>query len=723
MSDLRLDGPYYQHFLNSAEFPYSSEEQSCVQDSVTKLIEHETLGTKPGMLLGKIQSGKTKTFLAIMGLAFDNDYDVSVVLTKGTKALSKQTLERIQREFKPFCDKDDVLVFDIMQMPEVLSGWELKRKLIFIVKKQKDNLDRLLSMFSDRHKILSDKKVLIIDDEADYASVGYKRQEGELDTNLTATKLDSLRSTVERASFLQVTATPYSLYLQPENIEVGGVEFHPVKPAFTVLVPVNEAYIGSDYYFDRTDDIDSVADYLYIPLEQKELETLRKKDGRRLKLDELLTTNAIDGLRSAFCNFIVGGAIRQLQDKQSGSGSRKFSFLVHTEIAKAAHGWQKEVVDELKARLLKESKTSSQVFMDLIARSYNEMKPSVEMAGYYLPTLSDVAIRVQDAMEDEELLITSVNSDSQVEALLDESGQLKLRTPLNIFIGGQILDRGVTIGNLIGFYYGRRPNKFQQDTVLQHSRMYGYRPKEDLAVTRFYTEPSIYNAMKRMHESDVALREEIEKNPNQKVIFIQGTTSGEVMPCSPNKILLSATTTLKPYKRIIPVGFQTDYKSYTRPVTEKIDKILDDVHRDGAGPNPFKIKIDTAHQILHEIEKVIKMESEEGYSFDWSGMHSAIDYLAGKSPNPAEIWCLWLTNRNNNRFAGVGSHTVYVATPDTATTEGKTAREYAKDTPMLMLFRQNGEEEKGWMGAPFYWPLLVAPGNTRIAIYANETTE
>ena len=38
----------------------------------------------------------------------------------------------------------------------------------------------------------------------------------------------------------------------------------------------------------------------------------------------------------------------------------------------------------------------------------------------------------------------------------------KLRTPLNIFIGGQVLDRGVTLANLIGFYYGRRPNKFNR---------------------------------------------------------------------------------------------------------------------------------------------------------------------------------------------------------------------------------------------------------------------
>ncbi len=724
MAELFLDGNYYQHFLESAEFEYTADEQVCVKNTVEKLIKHKTMGTKPGMLLGKIQSGKTKTFLAAMGLAFDNEYEIAVVFTKGTKALSKQTQERIQREFKPFVDSDEVLIFDIMQMPQALSGWELKRKLIFIVKKQKDNLERLLNLFSEKHKELSNKKALIIDDEADYASIGYKRQEGELDANLTALKLDDLRKLVKDASFLQVTATPYSLYLQPENIGIRGIEFEPVRPAFTELVPVNDAYIGSDYYFDDTDDVDSVSDYLYVPLAHSELVVLKKRDGRRLKLEDVLVSEAITGLRAAFCNFIVGGAIRQLQARYLNEAGRKFSFLVHTEVAKRAHDWQEEIVTCLSDKLLVEAKKDSDTFRHLIEVAYEELKPGIELEEFHLPSLDDVVERTREALVDGELLISSVNSDSQVEALLDESGQLKLRTPLNIFIGGQILDRGVTIGNLIGFYYGRRPNRFQQDTVLQHSRMYGYRPKEDLAVTRFYTEPSIYNAMRRMHESDVALREEIAKNPNQKVIFIQASEGGAIVPCSPNKLLLSETTTLKPYKRILPVGFQTDYKSYTKPITERIDKLLVETQPTGASPEPFKISKALAHQVLREAEKAILMEEKEGYYFDWGGMHAAIDYLAGNSPNPDEIWCLWLTDRNNARLAGIGSHTRYVATPDTATTEGATARKYARDTPMLMLFRQNGAEgEKRWMGAPFYWPLLIAPSNTRTAIYANETTE
>lgn len=720
---IETKGPYYKHFLGSAQFPYTTDERACIENTVDKLGRYRTQGSHPGMLLGKIQSGKTKTFLAIIGLAFDNNYEAAVVLTKGTKALSKQTQERILQEFKPFCDRDEVLVFDIMQMPPELVGYELKKKLIFVVKKQKDNLDRLLTLFSSTHPELCEKRVLIIDDEADYASVGYKRQKGEIDANLTATKLDQLRNVVNAVSFLQVTATPYALYLQPEDVVIKGEEFLPVKPAFTELVPVNEAYIGSNAYFDGTDNVNSVSNYFYIPLTQNELTVLRKSDGRRLKLETVLTSPAIAGLRTAFCNFVIGGAVRQLQIRQAQNAERKFSFLVHTEVSKSAHSWQEEVVVSLKQQLVAEAKQGSALFKELVEQAYYELKPSIELAGYYLPSLGEVTERAKEALNDGELLITTVNSEREIESLLDDSGQLKLRTPLNIFIGGQILDRGVAIGNLIGFYYGRRPNRFQQDTVLQHSRMYGYRPHEDLTVTRFYTEPSIYDAMRRMHESDSALREAIEQNPEQKVVFIEGAPGGSVIPCNPNKILISATTTLKPHKRLLPVGFQTDYKVRTVPVTEQVDALLHEVHPKGAGKEPFKIPTTLAHKIMSLLESVLLMEEEEGYTFDWTGAHAALDYLAGRSPDRSNIWCLWATDRNNARLAGIGSHTVYVATPDTATTEGAIAREYAKDTPMLMLFRQNGSEDKGWRGAPFYWPLLWTPASTPIAIYANETAE
>src|SRR5262249_24838055 len=124
----------------------------------------------------------------------------------------------------------------------------------------------------------------------------------------------------------------------------------------------------------------------------------------------------------------------------------------------------------------------------------------------------------------------------------------------------------------IGFYYGRRPNKFQQDTVLQHSRMYGYR-QADLAVTRFYTSRAIRYSMAQMEDFDASLRAAIAAGGDRAVQFIRKAADGSIVPCSPNKILVATTQTLRPNKRILPIGFQSGYRTGATGIGKIIDAI------------------------------------------------------------------------------------------------------------------------------------------------------
>ena len=117
------------------------------------------------MLLGKIQSGKTKTFLGAIALAFDNGFDAAIILTKGTRALTRQTLARMHRDFARFRDNDQLQIHDIMNIPDGLTGYELSQKIVIIAKKQVDNLERLEVLFRDRYPQLRGKRVLIVDDE------------------------------------------------------------------------------------------------------------------------------------------------------------------------------------------------------------------------------------------------------------------------------------------------------------------------------------------------------------------------------------------------------------------------------------------------------------------------------------------------------------------------------------------------------------------------------
>jgi hypothetical protein len=255
--------------------------------------------------------------------------------------------------------------------------------------------------------------------------------------------------------------------------------------------------------------------------------------------------------------------------------------------------------------------------------------------------------------------------------------------------------------------------------------MFGFRPKADIAVTRFYTEPTIYAAMKQMHESDIALREEIDKNPEQSVIFIQRDRTGTVIPCSPNKILLSNTTTLKPFKRILPVGFQTVSKSKLTPVTTKIDKALANLNpHHPENEEPFLMELDAALELIDQIMPTLEMFEDEGYSFDWDAAKSALIYLSGlpkKKKDQNKVWCLVRTDRNIKRTVSFGSHAQYADAPDSTKTEGRIRKQFSTNQPVLALIRQNGSETQEWRGAPFYWPVVSAQENVQTTIFSHDT--
>ena len=132
---------------------------------------------------------------------------MAIILTKGTKSLAEQTVSLVKEDFREFILADQIDVFDIFAVPD-LTPYELSRKLVFVVKKEDDNLKRLLDLFRVRYPALRQKSVLIIDDEADLASVSFRRANGINAAGVISQQIDQLRDSVTNSAFLQVTATP-----------------------------------------------------------------------------------------------------------------------------------------------------------------------------------------------------------------------------------------------------------------------------------------------------------------------------------------------------------------------------------------------------------------------------------------------------------------------------------------------------------------------------------
>ena len=158
---------------------------------------------------------------------------------------------------------------------------------------------------------------------------------------------------------------------------------------------------------------------------------------------------------------------------------------------------------------------------------------------------------------------------------------------------------------------------------------------------------------------------------------------------------------------------------------QAIDRMLDESHPDGNFEQPFKISFAMAADILRHIEKTLEMATEEGYNFDWKAARAALRFMSESANDPSErgnVWCLVRTGtRNLKQKVSIGSHHIYSDSPDTTRTEGAVARRAAIDNPMLILIRQNGREDLGWRGTPFYWPVIIAQQNLRTSVFAHET--
>lgn len=745
-----------------AHYPYGvmpQEKIDCVENTVKQLLENGEHAEEPGLLLGKIQCGKTDTFEDIIGLSFDKGVDIAIVITKGTKALVNQTIMRMKKDYKWFKASDSIdqratiNIYDIMDIgraglkqAKVESG-----KTVIVCKKQAQNLSRLIELFETKSPFLKKKKVVIVDDEADFASRNYQSvkleakqdedgnpiaQTSEVTMAKISQQIDDFRKVPEYCRYLQVTATPYCLYLQPQGeLNLNGNIVKPFKPRFTSLVPTHDAYVGGQQYFVESANPDSMFSHLYHQLDQKCIDVLGHEDKRYL--NSAVSSGNIYGLTYTLVAYFMATAIRRIQMKAEGK-DYKTSAIIHVEIGKKNHDWQKRVVerliDSIKSAIVDEDHSDQRIWIAM-ERAYQDFLKSNEkgrnegLISVTVPSQEDVLDEIRDIFSPKKhnYHVQMVNSDEEVDKLLDEeSGELSLDCAANIFIGGNILDRGVTIKNMLCFFYGRDPKNFQQDTVLQHARMYGARSMEDMAVMRLHTTPLIYKILVRMNELDEQLRQwfiEGKDKLEPNAVFVGYDKN--IKPCSSTKIKVSNALMLKPQKRILPVGFWTGGKTATKKAMEKIEKLIttSPYYNKQDGDGLFEIDKATVVEIINLIETTYVYDDKfynKDRKNDIKELLCALEYCTDKSSG--KIWALHRTNRSMNRIRENGG---YIDAPDDGRTDLKPAREKAVDAPVIMFIRQNGEVCKdengdniGWNGAPFYWPVLVTQENITPVMFA-----
>lgn len=417
-----------------------------------------------GIVIGKVQSGKTSNFIALTALAFDNGYDHIVVLGGTTNILVEQNGTRISEYFE---STPEVVVWNTTQHQEYLNTATIKsqidqgKKVIIVALKKPKRINAIRKNVFEG-TLFEEQCTLIIDDEGDEASLNTLVSKGKKSATYQA--IEDLKKTLKRHSFISVTATPQA------NLLIDSIDI--LSPEFGVLVDPGDGYCGLDVF--------------HVPGSKYVVEIPED--------EESLLESVPDSFVKALAMYFVGCGIFALRGKKPED---KFSMLVHPSALKMDHSSAKGKADSIIKRWA------------LLARNKNDIAYATlrkhlrtaydEYVSTTVPLAPDFAFVEEQALK--AILschVHLVNGDSvpkDADKFFD----------YNIYVGGTMLGRGLTLKGLAITYIIRTPKgKSNVDTTAQRARWFGYKMKY-IDLCRVFAVKKIITEFRniREHENDL----------------------------------------------------------------------------------------------------------------------------------------------------------------------------------------------------------------------------
>lgn len=339
----------------------------------------------------------------------------------------------------------------------------------------KKNTSSLRNLLHDLKNIRAEGKeipALIIDDEADQASVNTvnprpkKEIAAETKKRSTINKLISeLLRELPRAQYAGYTATPFAnVFISPDDSE----DLFPKD--FLVSLQPSPQYMGGSYFHDLGG-----------------LEESAKGDPARSNEAAFVRDLLADGdadpvaeeeeIRDAMDAFVLSGAIKKWREaNHDGFEYRHHTMLVHESVRTSEHSELADRFREVWAGAGYSAPAGMARLRALYDSDFRPVHDSREAwAGLPMPERFDElkdfigeSVSATTADSDPVVVVNGTNS-SDYNAM-----DFQLRPYWRIMIGGAKLSRGFTVEGLTISYYRRRATA--ADTLMQMGRWFGYRP-------------------------------------------------------------------------------------------------------------------------------------------------------------------------------------------------------------------------------------------------------
>ncbi|MFI7596623.1 Z1 domain-containing protein [Actinoplanes sp. NPDC049681] len=454
--------PSLERTLRSGPRPWSDQAIGALDDSSTKVVglldhpERETFRSI-GLVLGYVQSGKTANFTAVMAKAADRGYRLFIVLSGIHNGLRRQTQARLARELvqanparwhevttvdEDFHPKGNAAAYFTAQ----------NQHSLLVVKKNAKVLQKLNRWLASAKDYLRDCPTLVIDDEADQATVG-----GKVINPLLA----DLLKVFTKVGYVGYTATPFAnLLIDPATED----DFYPRD--FVVSLPAPKGYQGPEVLFGR-DPLDG-EDPGDVPGGEDMIREIPDDDIEKVRpINKAAAADFVPemagSLRSAVLYFWLATAAR----RERGTGIPHSTMLIHTTLQTGIHEDFRVPLDDLRREAIHALQNDNHDFYTELEEQWVDETARVAAADFgETPVPFEAVLRHLPIVIDESRVVVD-NYRSQ-DRLDYESGPV-----VAIAVGGNTLSRGLTLEGLVTSYFVRASSAY--DTLLQMGRWFGHR--------------------------------------------------------------------------------------------------------------------------------------------------------------------------------------------------------------------------------------------------------
>lgn len=505
---------------------------------ILKRLSLDTANSEPvkGLVIGNVQSGKTANMAALMAMAADNGWNMFVILSGTIENLREQTRSRLYGDLNSPGNLNWIMLDQLARgnkcpfdsRPQNLQ-FNSTNRFFVVCLKNSSRLKNLIKWFQWDENAQKQMRVLVIEDEADQASINT----GDVERD------DSERKAINKAicalvngydenhknpkgcfgamNYVGYTATPYANLLN----ESSRKSLYPRN--FISTLTVSDEYFGPQQIFGG-----EATEYDGLDI----IRLVQKEEIDDIKDIHTGSREIPDSLEKSICWFICSvAAMRQNGFKDPVSMLIHTSQKVdhHSNISSAVMNWfhshtTPQIIDLCKDVWIEETNAFTIDTFKEQYPNYGRLEqltdyPSFESIKCEIGTLLSKVAPIQVDGNGEyqyhigiHLCVDNSVFDKQTSD--EEMWRLKYpnkenmpeKAPAFIVIGGATLSRGLTIEGLVSTFFMRTVK--QADTLMQMGRWFGYRKGYEL-YPRLWISANTKEQFEFLSTLDIELRKEI----------------------------------------------------------------------------------------------------------------------------------------------------------------------------------------------------------------------